>query len=138
MTAGTGVIHSEMNDSRTDPVHLLQIWIKPEKRGLTPGYEQKDFSKEKGPLIPVASRDGRGGSLTIHQDASVYRARLAPGDEAVHELAPSRHAWVQVAKGGLEINGIPLAEGDGAAISGEKAVRIRSASGADALLFDLA
>jgi len=138
MTAGTGVVHSEMNESRTEPVHLLQIWIKPEKRGLTPGYEQKDFSKEKGPLVPVASRDGRDGSLRIHQDASVYRAKLAAGTEAVHELAPGRHAWVQVAKGGLEIDGIPLAEGDGAAISGEKAVRIRSAGGADALLFDLA
>ena len=138
MTAGTGVIHSEMNESRTEPVHLLQIWIKPEKRGLTPGYEQKDFSKEKGPLVPVASRDGRDGSLTIHQDASVYRAKLAAGMEATHELAPGRHAWLQVAGGEIEINGKPLAAGDGAAISGEKAVRIRSTSGADALLFDLA
>jgi len=138
MTAGTGVIHSEMNESRTEPVHLLQIWIQPERRGLKPGYEQKDFSRESGPLVPIASRDGRGGSLTIHQDATVYRARLAPGAEAVHELAPSRHAWVQVAGGDIEINGMPLAAGDGAAISGEKAVRIRSAGGADALLFDLA
>ncbi|HZN62543.1 MAG TPA: pirin family protein [Planctomycetota bacterium] len=138
MTAGTGVIHSEMNESRTDPVHFLQIWIKPERRGLTPGYEQKDFSKEKGPLVPVASRDGRGGSLTIHQDTTVYRARLAPGEEAVHELAPGRHAWVQVAGGEIEVNEMPLAAGDGAAISGEKSVRMRAKAGADALLFDLA
>lgn len=138
MTAGTGVIHSEMNESRKDPVHLLQIWIQPERRGLKPGYEQKDFSKAAGPLFPVASRDGREGSLTIHQDATVYRARMAPGVEAVHELAPGRHAWVQVAGGEIEINGIPLAAGDGAAISGEKAVRIRAKADSDALLFDLA
>jgi len=136
MTAGTGVIHSEMNESRTEPVHLLQIWIKPEKRGLTPGYEQKDFSKERGPLVPVASRDGRGGSLTIHQDASVFR--LAPGGEAVHDLAPGRHAWVQVAKGRVEINGVTLGAGDGAAVGREKALRIRGSADADALLFDLA
>jgi len=138
MTAGTGVIHSEMNESRSEPVHLLQIWIKPEKRGLTPGYEQKDFSKEKGPLVPVASRDGRDGSLKIHQDATVFRARVAAGEEAVHPLAPGRHAWVQVAGGEIEINGKTLAAGDGAAISGEKAVRIRAKSESDALLFDLA
>jgi len=135
MTAGTGVVHSEMNESRSEPVHLLQIWIKPDKRGLTPGYEQKDFSKEKGPLVPVASRDGRDGSLKIHQDASVYRAILAAGTEAVHELAPGRHAWVQVAKGDVEINGVRLAA---AAVSKEKTLRIRGASEADALLFDLA
>ena len=138
MTAGTGVVHSEMNESRKDPVHLLQIWIRPERRGLTPGYEQKDFSEAPGPLFPVASRDGRDGSLTIHQDATVYRARLAAGDEVVHELASGRHAWVQVAGGDLEINGKPLAAGDGAAISGEKAVRIRAKAASDALLFDLA
>lgn len=138
MTAGTGVVHSEMNGSRTDPVHLLQIWIKPERRGLKPGYEQKDFSREKGPLVPVASRDGRGGSLTIHQDVAVYRARLEAGEEAVLELAPSRHAWVQVAGGEVEVNGIPLAAGDGAAVSREKTLKIKGASGADALLFDLA
>lgn len=138
MTAGTGVVHSEMNESRTDPVHLLQIWIKPERRGLKPGYEQKDFSKEKGPLVPVASRDGRGGSLTIHQDATVYRVHLAPGLEVVHELGPARHAWLQVMSGDVELNGIKLAAGDGAAVSREKTLRIRGASEADALLFDLA
>jgi quercetin 2,3-dioxygenase len=138
MTAGTGVIHSEMNESRSEPVHLLQIWIKPERRGLAPGYEQKDFSKEKGPLVPVASRDGRDGSLTIHQDASVYRARLEPGVEAVHELAPGRHAWLQVAKGEVDVNGVRLNAGDGAAVSKERTLRIRGASQADALLFDLA
>jgi len=138
MTAGTGVVHSEMNESRTEPVHLLQIWIQPERRGLKPGYEQKDFSRERGPLVPIASRDGRDGSLTIHQDATVYRARLAPGDEAVHELAPSRHAWVQVAKGEVDLNGVRLSAGDGAAVSREKSIRIRGAAEADALLFDLA
>ena len=137
MTAGTGVVHSEMNDSRTDPVHLLQIWIQPERRGLKPGYEQKAFPAGEG-LVPIASRDGRDGSLTIHQDATVYRARLEPGAEAVHEFAPGRHAWVQVAGGEIELNGMPLAAGDGAAISGEKTVKIRAKDRADALLFDLA
>lgn len=136
MTAGTGVIHSEMNESRTEPVHLLQIWIKPERRGLKPGYEQKDFSKEKGPLVPVASRDGRDGSLTIHQDASVYRVKS--GAEAVHDLAPGRHAWVQVAKGTVEVNGVNLGAGDGAAVTRETRLRIRGSADADALLFDLA
>ena len=138
MTAGSGVIHSEMNDSRSEPVHFMQIWIKPEKRGLKPGYEQKDFSKEKGPLVPVASRDGREGSLTIHQDATVYRVKLAAGAEAVHELAPSRHAWLQVASGDLEVNGVRLAAGDGAAVSREKTLRLKGGAETDALLFDLA
>jgi redox-sensitive bicupin YhaK (pirin superfamily) len=138
MTAGSGVIHSEMNESRSEPVHLLQIWIKPERNGLKPGYEQKDFSKEKGPRVPIASRDGRNGSLTIHQDAAVYRAKLAPGVEAVHELARARHAWLQVASGEVELNGVRLSAGDGAAVSHEKTLRIKGASEADALLFDLA
>jgi redox-sensitive bicupin YhaK (pirin superfamily) len=138
MTAGTGVIHSEMNESRSEPVHLLQIWIKPERRGLKPGYEQKDFSKEKGPLVPVASRDGRGGSLTIHQDATVYRVKLEPGAEAMHALAPARHAWLQVASGDVELNGTRLSAGDGAAVSKESTLRLKGISEVDALLFDLA
>jgi redox-sensitive bicupin YhaK (pirin superfamily) len=138
MTAGTGVIHSEMNESRSEPVHLLQIWIQPERRGLTPGYEQKDFSMEKGPLVPVASRDGRGGSLTIHQDVTVYRLRLKAGAETTVELAPGRHAWLQVAGGDVDLNGVRLTAGDGAAVSKETTLRIRGASEADALLFDLA
>ena len=138
MSAGTGVVHSEMNESRTEPVHLLQIWIKPERRGIKPGYEQKDYSRAKGPLVPVASRDGRDGSLTIHQDAAVYRAKLGPGVEASHALAPARHAWIQVAAGELEINGVRLSAGDGAAVSKESAIHLKGVSEADALLFDLA
>ena len=138
MSAGTGVVHSEMNDSRTDPVHLLQIWIRPERRGIKPGYEQKDYSKAKGPLVAVASPDGRDGSLTIHQDASVYRANLGPGVEATHALAPGRYAWIQVAAGDLEVNGIRLTAGDGAALSREDKVHLVGTSKADALLFDLA
>ena len=138
MSAGTGVVHSEMNDSRTEPVHFLQIWIHPERRGLAPGYEQKDFSKADGPLVTVASRDGRDGSVTVHQDVSVHRARLAPGDEIVHALRPGRHAWVQAVRGTFDVNDASLEAGDGAAVSGEKSVRLRATSEADALLFDLA
>ena len=138
MSAGSGVVHSEMNASRTEPVHLLQIWIKPERNGIRPGYEQKDYSKEKGPLYPVATPDGRDGSLTIHTDASVYRAKLGAGVEATHELAPGRHAWVQVAAGEVEVNGVTLAAGDGAALSRESGVKLRGMAESDALLFDLA
>jgi hypothetical protein len=140
MTAGTGVVHSEMNESRTEPVHLLQIWILPEREGLEPGYEQKAFPVEerRGRLRPVASRDGRDGSLTIHQDATVYAGRFGPGEEATHPLGKGRHVWVQVARGNIELDGKPLSAGDGAAISGEPSVRMRGVSDAEILLFDLA
>src|SRR5207247_2933582 len=106
MTAGTGVTHSEYNPSRIEPVHFLQIWLLPERQGLTPGYEQQAFSaaEMQGRLRLVASRDGRDGSVTVHQDARILAARLAPGDELVHSLAPSRHAWVQVVRGALALD----------------------------------
>ena len=140
MTAGTGVVHSEMNESPTDPVHLLQIWIHPERKGLEPGYEQKAFpdAERRGRFRVVASRDGREGSLTIHQDAAVYTGLFGSGEEAIHSLGKGRHAWIQVARGKAEINGKPLSAGDGAAISGEPSVRIRGVSDAEILLFDLA
>ena len=113
MTAGTGIAHSEFNPSPTEPVHLLQIWLLPERRGLTPGYEQKPFpeAERRGRWRLVASRDGRDGSVTIHQDADVYATLLEPGESVRHELRPGRHAWVQVARGSAALNGRPLGAG---------------------------
>jgi redox-sensitive bicupin YhaK (pirin superfamily) len=140
MTAGTGVSHSESNPSREQSVHLLQIWILPDQGGLKPGYEQKAFSAEQkqGRLCLVASEDGRDGSVTIHQDASVYATVLAAGDEVVHHLAPGRHAWLQVARGAVTVNGEDLDQGDGAAASNEERVTIAGREAAEVLLFDLA
>src|SRR5205814_657284 len=108
MTAGTGVTHSEYNPSRTEPVHFLQIWILPERQGLAPGYEQRTFpaAEMQGRLRVVASRDGRESSVTLHQDARILAARLAPGEEIVHSFAPGRHAWVQVVRGALALDGM--------------------------------
>jgi len=141
MSAGTGVTHSERNPSKTDPVHLLQIWILPERQGLPPGYEQKAFpeSEKRGRLRLVASRDGRDGSVTIHQDVDLYAAILARGETVRHALRPGRHAWVQVAAGEVTLNGEWLEAGDGAAVSDEQTIEIASEErGAEVLLFDLA
>jgi quercetin 2,3-dioxygenase len=140
MSAGRGVTHSEYNPSRDAPLHFLQIWILPERRGLEPGYEQKEFPApgRTGRLRLVAAPGGRDDALTIHQDVAVYSTLLEPGQEAVHPLAPGRHAWVQVARGALDLNGRRLEAGDGAALSGETEVRLRGASPSEALLFDLA
>ncbi|HEY3225596.1 MAG TPA: pirin family protein, partial [Planctomycetota bacterium] len=140
MTAGTGVVHSEMNESRTEPVHFLQIWIHPEREGLKPGYEQKSFPDgERGDRFRlVASRDGREGSVTIHQDVSVCLARLSPGEEVSRALKPGRHAWVQAIRGKFDLNGANFEAGDGAAVSGEKSLRFRAREEAEILLFDLA
>jgi quercetin 2,3-dioxygenase len=137
MTAGTGVLHGEMNPSSDEPVHLFQIWILPERHGLTPGYEQKTVSDEqrRNQLKLVASRDGRDGSVTIHQDATLYSALL---DDATvtHTFGDGRYGWLQVASGDIEVNGQKLTAGDGAAISNEREVTI-TARGAEILLFDL-
>jgi redox-sensitive bicupin YhaK (pirin superfamily) len=140
MTAGTGVVHSEMNPSRTEPVHLLQIWIVPDRAGHQPGYEQKAFSENerRGKLRLVASRDGRDGSVTIHQDASLYTTLLEPGERVSHELRPGRHSWVQVARGSADLNGQTLREGDGAAISDERRLELTGKDSSEVLLFDLA
>ncbi len=141
MTAGTGVAHSEYNASKTDPVHLLQIWMYPERKGLAPGYEQKNVpeSARRGLLRLVASPDGRDGSVTLHQDNELYAAILAPGETARHELRPGRHAWLQVARGRVVVNGTELAAGDGAAISEETFVElVGQGEEAELLLFDLA
>jgi len=143
MTAGTGVTHSEFNPSKNEPVRFLQIWIVPERTGLKPGYEQKQFSESEreGRLRLVASPDGRDGSVRIHQDASVFIALLGPRRKVAHAIPPGRVAWVQVARGAVLLNGTPLAEGDGAAISQEKGVEISGPTdgpAAEVLLFDLA
>jgi redox-sensitive bicupin YhaK (pirin superfamily) len=140
MTAGTGVTHSEFNGSDDHPVHFLQIWILPERPGLPPGYEQRTFpdAEKRGRLRLVASRDGAEGSVTIHQDARILAALLAPGEEVRHGIGPGRHAWVQVLSGEVELEGERLAPGDGAAISASPEVAIRAVRDAEVLLFDLA
>jgi redox-sensitive bicupin YhaK (pirin superfamily) len=142
MSAGTGVMHSEVNQSK-EPVHLLQIWIMPEAEGLKPSYEDLTIPTEekRNRLRLIASHDGRDNSATINQDASVYASLLDSGRSLELELQPGRHAWVQLISGQLEVNGTKLEKGDGAAISGETLLRIASASGngaAEFLTFDLA
>ncbi len=140
MSAGTGIRHSEFNPSKTDPVHLLQIWIMPDRQGHTPSYEQKQFPLEekKGKLRLIASPDGSKSSVTIHQDASLYVALLAPDQEVKHELGKGRYAWLQVAKGAVELNDKKLSQGDGAAVSDESQLAIRATKDSEVLLFDLA
>jgi redox-sensitive bicupin YhaK (pirin superfamily) len=140
MSAGTGVTHSEMNPSRTEPVHLLQIWIQPERKGIKPYYEQKSFSEDerRGRLRLIAAPGGAEGAVILYQDARVYDALLAPGEVVTHELAPERHAWLQVVKGAVTLNGTPLKAGDGAAVTGEESLEIRAEEESEVLLFDLA
>jgi redox-sensitive bicupin YhaK (pirin superfamily) len=140
MTAGTGVRHSEMNASKTEPVHFFQIWIIPEAESIAPGYEQKLFAPEEksGRLRLVASRDGREGSLKIHQDVAVYNALLKGGEAVEHRLEPGRHAWLQVVKGTVELNGTRLGTGDGAAVSEESTLTISASDDSEVILFDLA
>jgi quercetin 2,3-dioxygenase len=140
MTAGTGVLHSEFNHSKDEMVHFLQIWIRPDRQGLQPGYEQKSFPTEekRGRLRLVASTDGRDGSVAIHQDARLYVTLLGPGEEVSHPLAAGRHAWIQVARGEVDLGGERLRAGDGAAVSGEAGVALRGRRDAEVLLFDLA
>jgi quercetin 2,3-dioxygenase len=140
MSAGRGIRHSEINPSPTEAAHLLQIWIMPDKTGHEPSYEQKTFPEEekRGKLRLIASPDGKDGSVTIHQDAKLYVSLLSPGQEVKHDLGKGRHAWLQIARGSVELNGQKLVQGDGAAISEEKALSIKGAEDAEVLLFDLA
>lgn len=140
MTAGCGIRHSEYNPSSTDSAHLLQIWILPEKPGLEPSYEQKSFpeAEKRGKLRLIASSDGADGSVKIHQDAKLFVTLLAPGDEVTHALGGKRHAWLQVAKGEIELNGQKLQQGDGVAVSEEEKLTIKGTKDAEVLLFDLA
>jgi redox-sensitive bicupin YhaK (pirin superfamily) len=141
MSAGTGIMHSEFNGSKTDPVHFLQIWILPGKRGIAPRYEDRDFplAGRKDQLRLIASPDGDAGSLTLAQDVRVYATVLDAGKEIALDLAPGRAAWVQVARGSLALNaGTRLEAGDGAAMEGEPRLSLRAETAAEALVFDLA
>jgi quercetin 2,3-dioxygenase len=140
MSAGTGVMHSEYNASRQAPVHFLQIWITPDRRGLPPGYEQKTFSEadKAGKLRLVAAPDGAEGSVTIQASARLYAGVFGAGQSADHALAPGRHAWVHVVRGSARVNGTALGAGDAVALSEERTVRIEGIDAGEVLVFDLA
>lgn len=139
MTAGTGVSHSEYNESKTEPVHFLQIWIRPDRVGLKPAYEQRSFpvAERQGRFRMIASPDGSEGSLTIHQNVRVYDALLAPGDAVPYRFDGDRHGWIQVVKGSIAVNSTTLKSGDGAALSEEEMLRLEAGDDAEILLFDL-
>jgi quercetin 2,3-dioxygenase len=140
MSAGTGVAHSEFNASEKDPVHLYQIWMFPDKKNYEPTYDQKHFSAadKRGKLRLVVSPDGREGSVKIRQDNELYATVLGPGETVKHDIKPERHAYVQVARGSVKLNGKDLETGDGAAISKEKSLQLTGLKDAEVLLFDLA
>ncbi len=140
MSAGRGIEHSEFNASKAEPVHLLQIWLLPREQGIEPSYEQKRFAREslRNRLCPIVTPDAREGSLKVHQDASIYAARLDAGASVVFEPARGRHAWVQVARGEITLNATSLRGGDGAAVSEEKRLSIVATAGSEVLVFDLA
>jgi redox-sensitive bicupin YhaK (pirin superfamily) len=140
MSAGTGVVHSEFNGSTTEPVHFLQIWLKPDAKGIAPSYDQKTFADadKRGRLRQVASPDGADGSLRINADARVYAGVLDAGQKSDLALDPGRHAWVQVAAGRLRLNGQDLDTGDGVAVSDERHLSIEGVDTGEVLIFDLA
>jgi len=140
MSAGTGITHSEFNPSPAEPVHLYQIWLFPERKGIEPSYEQKRFPEadRRNRLQLVASRTAEQGSLLIHQDARIYLAEVEAGKEVALELAAGRSAWLQVLRGGVALSGVPLQTSDGAAVSDERSLTIRATSDAEIMLFDLA
>ena len=140
MSAGTGVRHSEFNPSVTEPVHLYQIWLLPERRGLEPGYEQLAVAEgqKQGQFHLVASPDGADGSLTIHQNARLYLASLLPGQAGTHPIEPGRAAWLQVLRGSVNFLGNALSAGDGVAVTDENAVAVQATVPSEVLLFDLA
>lgn len=140
MSAGTGVRHSEYNASDTELVHFLQIWIVPEREGVTPSYEQKRFEPEekRGRLRLIAARDGRDGAVAIHRDVDLYATLLAPGESAIHRPAAGRAAWVQLARGEIALNGESLFAGDGVAVSNPETLTLAARSDAEALVFDMA
>jgi redox-sensitive bicupin YhaK (pirin superfamily) len=140
MSAGTGVAHSEFNASDKETVHMVQIWMFPDRQGYKPAYDQKHFApaEKQGKLRLVVSPDGRDGSVQIRQDNELYATILAPSETVKHALKPNRHAYVQVARGSVTLNGTKLSAGDGAAISEEKSVELTAVDNAEVLLFDLA
>jgi quercetin 2,3-dioxygenase len=139
MSAGTGIEHSEFNPSQTEPVHFLQIWIIPEKRGIAPSHEQKPvpLAERRGKLRLVAAPDAPDGAVTLHQDARIYVANLAAGERVAHDIAPGRGVWIQVARGIIGLNGTEMREGDGAALEDEKSAAIDAETDSEILLFDL-
>lgn len=138
MAAGTGVVHSEYNPSKQNPVHFLQIWIQPDKTGTEPTYGEKAYSSAKpGQLNLVASKSGREGSIRINQDTDLWLAKFSDSESLTHELKPDRHAWVHVAEGKVALNGQKLSAGDGAAISKESRLHLAGSGKAQVLLFDL-
>jgi redox-sensitive bicupin YhaK (pirin superfamily) len=141
ISAGTGVTHSELNGSDREPVHFLQIWLLPDRAGHRPAYGQQAVALDelRGRLRPIATPDGAGGSLAIHQDARIFATILAAGEPLRHPLAPGRHGWVQLARGAATVNGLALRAGDGLALSGEPELQLAGAGGeAELLVFDLA
>lgn len=140
MTAGTGVRHSEQNASDQERVHLLQIWILPNAENLEPGYEQKAFSEEKrrGQLRLIASNDGRDDSVKLNQDVSLFASILAAREEVSREMDSTRYAWLQVARGSVDVNGEMANQGDGVIVVAESNLKIRAQEPAEVLLFDLA
>jgi redox-sensitive bicupin YhaK (pirin superfamily) len=139
MSAGTGISHSEFNHSKTEAVHLLQIWILPSKHGIEPGYEQKKFPIKENPnqLHLIASPDGQTGSVTIHQNVKVYAASLKADGKFSHALGAGLNAWVHVAKGQIQLKGNTLEAGDGVSISQESEIKVEALSAAEVLLFEL-
>lgn len=139
MSAGTGVAHSEFNPSQTEPVHFLQVWILPERRGLRPGYTEWQPGPElaAAPKVLVISPEGRDGSAVIHQDAEVYRVRLQPGRSVTHAIQPGRGVWLQIAEGALSLNGVALKTGDGASTQESGTLVLTANEPTEALLFDL-
>ncbi len=140
MRAGSGVQHSEYNHSRTELVHFLQIWIVPDKRSLAPAYGQKAFGREaaKKAFVLLASKEGRDGTIQIHQDVDVWMTLISQNERRELRLHPGRHAWVHAARGAVSLNGIELREGDGAAVSDEEVLTFVGTESAEILLFDLA
>ena len=140
MSAGSGIVHSERNESAKDPVHFLQVWITPDRVGVPARYEDRLFPLEqrRNRLALLISPDGADGSLDIHQDAKLFSGLLDAGTRVDHSIAPGRHAWIQVARGQVTLNGVTLAQGDGAAVSLETGLAIEAISDAEVLVFDLA
>ena len=140
MTAGTGVRHSEKNASPSERVHLLQIWILPDTVGLDPGYEQKAFAEDerRGQLRLIASNDGRDGSVTVHQDVSVFASIVGAGESVKYDMDQTRYGWIQVARGAISVNGQRAGQGDGAVVMGESSLEIAADESAEILFFDLA
>ena len=140
MSAGTGILHSEYNPSRKEAAHLLQIWIMPEINRIKPGYEQKSFPDEEreNHWRLIAARGGQEGAVTIHQDVKLYVTKLKAGNELSYTLEPGRGAWLQIARGAVELNGKPLKQGDGASAENETQLNMRATEDAEVLLFDLA